>query len=82
MLELHHESSQLRNNLRRQHRIWMDFYVTIFKVGQTAHYWPVFPVMDMLFHSAGIAATLQFLQAVASTIAVLQRCDIVCFADV
>ena len=32
MLELHRESSQLRNNLRRQHRIWMDFYATIFKV--------------------------------------------------
>ena len=81
MLELHHESSQLRNNLRRQHRIWMDFYVTIFKVGQTAHYWPVFPVMDMLFHSAGIAATLQFCRLLHQ-IAVLQRCDIMCFADV
>lgn len=32
MLELHHESSQLRDNLRRQHRIWMDFYATIFRV--------------------------------------------------
>lgn len=32
MLELHHESSQLRNNLRKQHRIWMDFYATVFRV--------------------------------------------------
>lgn len=32
MLELHHESKQLRENLRKQHRIWMDFYATIFRV--------------------------------------------------
>ena len=37
MLELHHESSQLRDNLRRQHRIWMDFYATIFRVGHFLH---------------------------------------------
>ena len=32
MLEVHHESRQLRANLRKQHRIWMDFYATIFRV--------------------------------------------------
>jgi len=32
MLELHHETKQLRENLRKQHRIWMDFYATIFRV--------------------------------------------------
>ena len=32
MLEVHHESRQLRENLRKQHRIWMDFYATVFRV--------------------------------------------------
>ncbi|KAL3162112.1 hypothetical protein ABBQ32_009825 [Trebouxia sp. C0010 RCD-2024] len=42
MLELHHESSQLRNNLRKQHRIWMDFYATVFRVS---------PSISTLLHS-------------------------------
>lgn len=32
MLEVHHETRQLRGNLRKQHRVWMDFYATIFRV--------------------------------------------------
>lgn len=37
MLEVHHESRQLRENLRKQHRIWMDFYATIFRVRHYQH---------------------------------------------
>lgn len=37
MLEVHHESRQLRENLCKQHRIWMDFYATIFRVRHYQH---------------------------------------------
>ena len=33
MAEVQGEVQQLRDNLREQHRIWVDFYSTIFKVG-------------------------------------------------
>ena len=32
MLEVHTEVGQLRDNLREQHRIWLDFYSTVFHV--------------------------------------------------
>ena len=33
MVEVHSEVGQLRDNLREQHRIWLDFYSTVFHVG-------------------------------------------------
>lgn len=60
MLELHHESSQLRNNLRKQHRIWMDFYATVFRLWDArqtccaaVHSFPRFP--DLLAISSCVA---------------------------
>ena len=35
MFEVHREVQQLRNNLREQHRIWIDFYSTVFGVSHT-----------------------------------------------
>lgn len=32
MSEVHSEVGQLRDNLREQHRIWLDFYSTVFHV--------------------------------------------------
>lgn len=32
MFEVHTEVGQLRDNLREQHRIWLDFYSTVFHV--------------------------------------------------
>lgn len=60
MLELHHESKQLRENLRKQHRIWMDFYATIFRLWDArqtccaaVHSFPRFP--DLLAISSCVA---------------------------
>ena len=35
MFEVHSEVGQLRDNLREQHRIWLDFYIAVFHVGPT-----------------------------------------------
>lgn len=32
MFEVHSEVQQLRDNLREQHRVWIDFYSTVFGV--------------------------------------------------
>ncbi|DBA78504.1 TPA: hypothetical protein ACH3X2_007992 [Trebouxia sp. C0005] len=48
MLELHHESKQLRENLRKQHRIWMDFYATIFRVSSYSY-------LSMHVHASSMA---------------------------
>lgn len=32
MFEVHSEVGQLRDNLREQHRVWLDFYSTVFHV--------------------------------------------------
>ena len=32
MFEVHSEVGQLKDNLREQHRIWIDFYSTVFHV--------------------------------------------------
>lgn len=32
MFEVHSEVGQLKDNLREQHRIWVDFYSTVFHV--------------------------------------------------
>lgn len=62
MLEVHHESRQLRANLRKQHRIWMDFYATIFRLWDArqnccaaVHSFPRFP--DLLAISSCVTIT-------------------------
>ena len=32
MFVVHGEVQQLRDNLREQHRVWLDFYSTVFRV--------------------------------------------------
>lgn len=60
MLEVHHETRQLRENLRKQHRVWMDFYATIFRLWDArqnccaaVHSFPRFP--DLLAISSCVA---------------------------
>lgn len=57
MLELHYESSQLRNNLRKQHRIWMDFYATIFRVSASPHCNILVPYNGMQCHGSWQSCT-------------------------
>ena len=37
MFEVHTEVGQLRDNLQEQHRIWLDFYSTVFHVRVLTH---------------------------------------------
>ena len=37
MFEVHSEVGQLKDNLREQHRIWLDFYSTVFHVSMLCH---------------------------------------------
>jgi len=50
IFEVYAEVQRLRDNLREQHRIWIDFYASVFKV---CTYFQLCPVLK---HVAGLAA--------------------------